>query len=206
MTRLAWLMAVLAVLVGAGIAGLYGYQSAHYVSTADASVVAPTEAVAAPQTGTLTYLRLAVGETVAKGTVVARERGLTGQVAVVRLARSGRVAAAFTADGASVSAGQELGAVVTLRQSVVVAEVAEGDASRVRPGQSVDIAFPDDPGQVRGRVLAVGRAALTALAQAGMPSLTTANALQYVPVTIQFRKGGLRVVDGMSAQVRIHVG
>ena len=206
MTRLAWLLTLAIVHVGAGIAGAYGYESAHYVDTAYAYVVAPTAVVAAPAAGTLTALDLPIDASLAKSAVVGDVTTASGAVEPVRAALAGRVAAAFAVAGDSVTAGQELGEVADLKDSVVVADVPEAAAGRVRVGQSVELTFPDDASVVHGRVASLGRAALVTAAQPGMPTLTESNATEYVPVSISFRKGGLRVVDGMSVAVRIHVG
>lgn len=206
MTRFAWLLSALAVLGGAALVGVYGYFGAHYVTASEAQVVAPAAVVTAPQAGTLTALDLSIGDRLTQGAPVARVRTATGALETVRLALAGRVVAVYATAGDSVAAGQELGEVAALRHSVVVADVAEADAARVRVGQRADLVFPDDPATVKGRVVHIGRAALVAASQAGQPALTTANATEYVPVTIRFRKGGLRVVDGMSVTVRIHVG
>jgi multidrug resistance efflux pump len=205
MNRMAWILTLVAVLIGGGLVGIYGYEGAHYVSAAEAQVVAPAAIVTAPAAGTVTTVDLPVGDRLARGATVARIRTAAGAVTPIRLMLAGSVAADYASAGDSVSAGQELGEVVALGQSTVVAEVTESDAGRVRIGQSVDLVFPDDPSTVSGQVVHIGRAALVTASQSGLPTLTTANATEYVPVTIRFRKGGLRVVDGMSATVRIHV-
>lgn len=206
MPRLAWLFVAIALMVGGGIAAAYGYESAHYVDTAYAQVVSPSAEITAPAAGTLSALRLPIDKRLAKGATVGDVTTPRGITRPVRLAMPGRVAASFAAVGDTVTAGQELGQMVDLRASVVVAQVPESAAGRVRVGQSAELTFPDDPSTVHGHVVSVGRAALVASAQAGPPSLTETNATEYVPVTIQFRKGGLRVVDGLSVAVRIHVG
>jgi len=204
-SRTAWLLSALAVLFGLLLGGYFTYENATYVSTDNAQVVAPAALVSAPVAGELTSFHLPVGARLAAGATVARVVGATGAPRAVRLRLAGTVTAAFAHVGDSVGAGQELGAVAALDRSVVVADIAEGQAGRVRVGQRVDLRFPDDPSPVRGTVERIGRASLAAAAQAGLPALTTANVTQYVPVTIRYRKGGLRIVDGMSASVRIHV-
>jgi multidrug resistance efflux pump len=199
-------MSLIAVIVGAAIAAAYGYENGHYVATADAAVVAPTMVVAAPAAGTVTAVDLPVGSVVAKGTVLAEVATPTGKVERVRALGVGRVAADYAHAGDTVMPGQELGVLAADAKSVVVANVTEANADRLRAGQRVDLQFPDDPSTVRGVVTAIGRAVIADQGQAGPPALTTANATQYVPVTIRFSKGGLRVVDGMSVTVRIHVG
>lgn len=201
-----WLLLAASVVGGALIALYYGNVEAHYVSSDYAVVQAPTTDVSAPQAGTVVGLDLSVGARLAAATVVVRVRTGSGSVDAVRLAQTGTVTASFVASGDSVTAGEVLGEVAALGQSVVVAEVPEGEAHRLALGQGVQIRLPDDPSTLAGRVARIGRATLASAADAAMPTLATANATQYVPVTVHFRKGGLRVVNGMSASVRVHVG
>jgi multidrug resistance efflux pump len=202
-----WVAILLAsVLGGAALVAYYGYAEARYVTTDYAFVQAPTAVVAAPVAGTLTALDLPVGAVRRRGAAVAVVRDAAGRDHTVSLPMTGTVTGVFATAGDSVLAGQELGEVAALAKSVVVAEVPEAEAHRLRVGQNADLLLPDDPSPVRATVAHVGRAVAAAAASAGMPGLTTANATQYVPVVLDFRKGGLRVIDGMGAVVRVRVG
>jgi multidrug resistance efflux pump len=208
MARLGWpALLAASVVVGAAIAGYYQYDESRYVSTDYAFVQAPTADVTAPTAGTVLRLDLPVGARLGRGALAAVVQAADGRRYGVTLPMTGTVTAAFVPAGDSVVAGQVLGEVAALRASVVVAEVPEGEARRLRVGQRADVVLPDDPSPVAGRVERIGRAtAAAAAAGSGMPTLTTANATEYVPVTIRFEKGGLRVLNGMSATVRVHVG
>lgn len=205
MTRAAWLLSLAMVLLGAALLAFYTYDNSRYVATDNATVVAPMSVVASPAAGTVTALDLPVGTVVHKGERLAQVRTPQAIVRTVLAPSTARVAAEYATVGDSVAAGQELGALTATARSVVVANVAETDAGRVHVGQRADLAFPDDPSSVRGVVTRVGRAVIATASSPGLPTLTTANATEYVPVTIRFAKGGLRVVDGMSVTVRIHV-
>lgn len=201
-----WLLLAASVLGGALIALYYANVEAHYVSTDYAVVQAPVTDVSAPQAGTVVGWDLPVGARLRTGTVVVRVRAGSGAIDAVRLATTGTVTASFAAQGDSVVAGEVLGEVAALDRSVIVAEVPESEAHRLAVGQGVAIRLPDDPSTLSGRVSRIGRATLAVAAGGAMPTLVTANATQYVPVSVNFRKGGLRVVNGMSASVRVHVG
>ena len=195
---------VASILIGAGIVAYYADNESQYVSTDYAYVQAPVAQVSAPASGTLVSLTLPLGKRLDRGQAVAGVRTPAGTLRTFRLAMSGTVTAAFATIGDTVTQGQVLGQVAALQKSVVVAEVPENEAHRLALGQHVDVRLPDDPGTASGRLVHIGRATLSAAATAGMPALTTANATQYVPITIDFRKGGLRVINGMSASVRVH--
>jgi len=200
------LWSVIAVLGGGAIAGGYAYEGTHYVTTDYASVVTPVVVVSAPQAGTLTRWSLQPDQFVRAGTVVGTITTPTGRRLSVQSRMTGYVTVSYAAAGDSVTAGETLGEVGALSRSVIVGEIPETEAVHLRVGQRVDVRLPDDPSTIAGTLTHIGRAALVAVANGpGLAPLTTANATEYVPVTVQFPKGGLRVIDGMSATLRVHI-
>lgn len=200
-------LGVVAALVGGGIImGFYAYEGARYVATDYASVVTPTASLSAPAAGTLTVFAARTDAQVAKGQTLAAITETNGRVVKVRSPLRGRVTVAYATAGETVTAGQVLGEVGALGKSVVVGEIPETDAVRLRVGQAVDVRLADDPSVISGTLERIGRATLVAAQNGPGPApLTTANATEYVPVTVSFPKTGTRVVSGMSAALEVHI-
>lgn len=200
-------LGVLAALAGGGgILGYYGYEGARYVSTGFASVVTPAASLSAPAAGTVTRLTARPDAVVSKGEVLGRVTQPDGRVVAVRSPIAGRVTVTYAVAGDTVMTGQVLGEVGALGESVIVGEVPETEAVRLRVGQAVTVRLADDPSLITGTLTRIGRATLVAAQNGPGPvPLTTANATEYVPITVSFPKTGTRLVSGMSATLEVHV-
>ncbi len=208
MTRAASLgLAVVAALLGGGaIAGYYSYAAAHYLSTDYASVLTPTATLSVPAAGTLTDWRAKPDAPLRKGEMVGRVTEATGRSVVIRSPLTGRVTVNYATTGDSVQATQVLAEVGNLTQSVIQGEIPETEAGHLRIGQTVSVRLADDPSVLTGTLTRIGRATLVAAESGpGFAPLTTANATEYVPITVRFPTRGERIVSGMSAALEVHI-
>lgn len=191
---------------GALILVYYAYEGAHFVSTDYASVVTPAADLSAPVAGTLTGWSAQPDGLVRQGEALGHVTEASGKTVAIRSPLGGHVTVSYGTAGETVSAGQVLGEVGALRRSVVVGEVPETLAVHLRTGQAVNIRLADDPTVLDGTLTRIGRATLVAAQNGPGPApLTTANATEYVPITVSIPKGTTRIVSGMSAALEVHI-
>ncbi len=198
--------------IAGGVAIFLSYTSdaAHWATSQNAEVWAPTYQVAPPSAGLVTsWDTRSPGSYVATGARLGAVQGQTGETAL-RAPHSGTLVSAFGYRGALVQSGQELALLAELGRPYVIAYVGESDAGKLAPGQQVDVTFASNPGKtVQGSVARVYPA--VAEITWPLPAIATSSSfskqVQWVPVRIDFPQGAaVPRYLGMSATVRIAIG
>jgi multidrug resistance efflux pump len=213
------LFVVIAVVVGANL----WYQHYKYVSTSNANISAPLISVGALAPCQVISLEADYGSYVEKGQRIAIVGSPRSDNPVsmqglkdIPIGRSnidspvnGYVAAVWTYPGAVVSAGQPIVTVYDISETWVLANIAEGDIYRIKPGQEVQISVDSLGGaKLKGHV--EGIAAATAGTFSIIPqNNTTTNFVkvaQVVPVKITVDNPGKYIlIPGTSAEVKIDI-
>jgi multidrug resistance efflux pump len=215
----ACLFVVIAVVVGANL----WYQNYKYVSTNNANISAPLISVGALAPCQVISLEADYGSYVEKGQRIAivgsprSDNPISMQgLKDVPIGRNnidspvnGYVAAVWTYPGAVVSAGQPIVTVYDISETWVLANIAEGDIYRIKPGQEVQITVDSLGGaKLKGHV--EGIAAATAGTFSIIPqNNTTTNFVkvaQVVPVKITVDNPGKYIlIPGTSVEVKIDI-
>ena len=228
-TRFKMLLAVVLIAVIAG-ASLFGYRtwynSAHYVSTDNAQVVADLIQVGSVNAGQIFAMNVDVGTPVTEGQVIATVdiptvisksdttdtskigfRDVQDQFAEVIAPRSGIIAARWAKEGDTVPAGQPIVTLMDPRQVWVVANIDERKIGRVRPGQLVEVHVDSLDRTVVGRVETVSpvTAATFSLLPARSSSSNFNKVAQLVPVKITLDEDRLSLIPGSSVKIKIRV-
>jgi multidrug resistance efflux pump len=221
--KIIFFTACLFVIAAAATGGYLWYENYKYVSTGNANISAPLISVGALAPCQIISLDVDYGSYVEKGQKVAvvgtprsdnpvNMQGLKD----IPIGRSniespvnGYVAAVWTYPGAVVSAGQPIVTVYDISETWVLANVAEGDIYRIKPGQEVQIAV-DSLGGVNLKGHVEGIAAATAGKFSIIPqNNTTANFVkvaQVVPVKIAIENSGNYIlIPGTSVEVKITI-
>jgi multidrug resistance efflux pump len=210
--------------IGAVATGAYlWYESYRYVSTGNANISAPLISVGSLTPCQVISLEADYGSYVEKGQKVAvvgtprsdNPMNMQG-LKEIPIGRSniespvnGYVAAVWTYPGAVVSAGQPIVTVYDISETWVLANIAEGDIYRIKPGQEVQITVDSLGGaKLKGHV--EGIAAATAGTFSIIPqNNTTANFIkvaQVVPVKITVENpGNYILIPGTSVEVKITI-
>lgn len=219
--------------IGGGIA-YETFQSNNYVSTDNAQVTLPVVDVASLAAGSLKAVPVTVGEKVAAGQVLAEVSSAGAPAASTAGAaaakgRARRPAAAAAAGGLvdvtapvagvvsvvngavgqTVLPGETLVEIAEPTRAVVVANIPETSIRDVEDGQPVDVWLAAYPGTTfKGRVEAVEPATQASLSLFPTTALSGSftQVTQLVPVWIAFQSQGDALYNGLSAQVRIHIG
>lgn len=227
--RLRITLAVILVAVVAG-GSWFGYRtwynSAHYVSTDNAKVVADLIQVGSVNAGMILAMNVDVGTPVTEGqvlatvdipTVISRSettgtpklgfRDVQDQIAEVVAPRSGVIAARWARVGDTVSAGQPIVTLMDPRRLWVEANINEGSIGRVRPGQPVDVHVDSLGRTVTGRVATISpvTAATFSLIPARSSSSNFNKVTQLVSVKITLDEDQLPLIPGSSVQIKIRV-
>ncbi len=199
------------------------YQSSRYVTTDNARISAALIPVTTLALGELVSVDVDLGSYVAQGQVVAQVsqpraadsgsrqgyRASPANPVRVEAPISGYVAAVWAYPGAIVNAGQPIVTLYDPSRVWVTANVDEGDAGRIRPGQPVEITV-----DYLGKVKLEGKVEGIAGATAGTFSLlpqqnTTSNFIkvsQVVPVRISIaNRDSYNLIPGGSVEVSIFV-
>jgi len=208
----------------AAVTGAYlWYENYKYVSTSNANISAPLISVGALAPCQIISLDADYGSYVEKGQKIAvvgtprsdnpvNMQGLKD----IPIGRSniespvnGYVAAVWTYPGAVVSAGQPIVTVYDISETWALANIAEGDIYRIKPGQEVQITV-DSLGGVNLKGHVEGIAAATAGTFSIIPqNNTTANFVkvaQVVPVKITIENpGNYILIPGTSVEVKITI-
>ena len=202
------------------------YDSAHYVSTDNARVVADLIQVGSVNAGMILAMNVDVGAAVTEGqvlaiidipTVIFRSettgtpklgfRDVQDQYAEVVAPRSGIIAARWAQNGDTVSAGQPIVTLMDQRQLRIEANINEGSIGRVKPGQRVEVHVDSLGRTVTGRVATVSpvTAATFSLIPARSSSSNFNKVAQLVPVKITLDEDQLPLIPGSSVQIKIRV-
>lgn len=203
-----WILGVVAligVLIMAGIAGYDAYYQANYVNTAYAYVTAPYDWVSISSPATVTGLMVHTGDRVKAGAALMRVKTWQGQQKTIMAPASGTVGSIGVAPGASIQPKEDLMALVQAGRSTVVADFPESQARRIARGQTVSVTLSAYPGTTfTGTVSHIGSVTLSVLS----PLLQVgafAKERQWVPVTVQVDTGSNTFIPGENAAVRIDV-
>ena len=218
---------LIAVIVGASLFG-YGtwYNSAHYVSTGNAQVVAELIQVGSLNAGRIVALDVDVGSPVVEGQVIATLdipavisrsditdtakigfRDVQDQLVEVVSPRAGVISARWANEDDVVPAGQVIVTVMDPKQIWVVANIKEGDVPRVRPGQRVEVDVDSLGRKLEGRVDTVSpvTAALSTLQPMRSSTSDFSSLPQVVPIKIILGQDQISLIPGSSAKIKIRV-
>ena len=219
--------ALIAVITGVSLFGYRTwYNSAHFVSTDNAQVVADLIQVGSINAGRIIIMNVDVGTPVTEGQVLATVdipsvisrsdttntpkigfRDVQDQFVDVLAPRSGVIAARWAKEGDTVPAGQPIVTLMDRRQIWVVANIKEGEIGRVQPGQLVDVNIDSLGRTLVGRVDTVSpvTASTFSLLPARSSSSNFNKVAQLVPVKITLDEDGLSLIPGSSVGVKIRV-
>ena len=222
------LIFVLALIVAGG--SLFGYRSwynsAHFVSTDNAKVVADLIQVGSLNAGRILRMNVELGAPVTEGqiiaiidipTVVSKSdttntsklgyRDVQDQFVEVLAPRSGVVAARWAKAGDTVPAGQPIVTLMDAREVWVVANIDEGKIGKIQLGQQVDVRVDTLGRTVSGRVDTISpvTAATFSLLPARSSSSNFNKVSQLVPVKVTFDEANLRLIPGSSVGVKIRI-
>ncbi|MCH8898134.1 MAG: HlyD family secretion protein [Chloroflexi bacterium] len=222
------LLSVLALIVVGG--SLFGYRSwynsAHFVSTDNAKVVADLIQVGSINAGRILRMDVELGAPVTEGqliavvdipTVISKSdttntsklgfRDVQDQFVEVLAPRSGVVAARWAKAGDTVPAGQPIVTLMDAREIWVIANIDEGKIGMVQLGQQVDIRVDTLGRTLSGRVDTISpvTAATFSLLPARNSSSSFNKVSQLVPVKIKFDEVNLRLIPGSSVGIKIRI-
>lgn len=211
-TRLSLLIiAIIAVLIAAGIGASYFINSRNYVSTDNAQVDGDKISINAPASGTLLDWTATQGTQVKENQVVGRikiQGGFVQPQMSIRAPGNASVVVDNGIEGAYVTTGTELAVAYDFSRIFVTARVDETDIDAVHTGQTVDIsvdAFPN--AAVTGTVQEIqgGAAGVFSLFPQANTSGNFQKVTQVIPVKIQLTNtANLTLVPGMNVSVKIH--
>jgi len=230
MQRKQFIIVVLAViLLGAGgIIGYYAYEGQHFVSSDDARIAADVVSVSPEIIGKLLEWRVKEGDMVAKDDVVGRQdlgsaltsgalnpqaigsvAGVAAEKAVLKAPISGQVILSTAVVGQMAAPGMSLAVIADTDNLYVSANIKEGDISRVKIGQLVELTVDSFGGRhFHGRVQTIGRA--TASTFSLLPAQNTGGnytkVVQVVPIKVSILDpGDARLMVGMNATIGISI-
>lgn len=215
------------VIVGGGLFGYRSwYNSAHFVSTDNARIVADLIQVGSINAGRILRMEVDLGTPVTEGqliaivdipTVISKSdttntaklgfRDVQDQFVEVLAPRSGVVAARWAKTGDTVPAGQPIVTLMDAREVWVVANIDEGKIDKVQLGQQVDIRVDTLGRTISGRVATISpvTAATFSLLPARSSSSNFNKVSQLVPVKVTFDEANLRLIPGSSVGVKIRI-
>lgn len=211
------LIAVIPLLIGAGLAGFsIWHDSSYYVKSITARVSGSVVQVSAPGSGDVMDLPFDVGEAVEQGQTVAMLNMAIPQaaggpavgsvVAPIKAPMAGTIIKRYVHVGERAAAGAPILSLVDLTKLYVVANVDESKVPSIQLGQSATIylrAFDKNlDGQVGGLTPATSDLVTTTTGTAGAQP---AGGTPQIPILITFSDPGLPIYPGMSAEVSIRV-
>jgi len=220
---------VVIVLGGAGIIGYYSYQNAHYVKTDNARVAADVVRVSPEIAGNLISWDVKEGDLVKANQILGRQDlqaalsssalnpaaiGNVGAVltqkALLRSPINGEVIQSNAVVGEMAAPGTILAVIADTAHIYISAQIKEGNIARVHIGQVVDVYIDAFPGRTfEGRVDSIGQATAStfSLLPAQNDSGNYTKVTQVIPIKIHLlEKQGARIMIGMNAHIRIHIG
>ena len=222
------LLSVLALIIVGG--SLFGYRSwynsAHFVSTDNAKIVADLIQVGSINAGRILRMDVDVGTPVTEGqliaivdipTVISKSdttntaklgfRDVQDQIAEVLAPRSGVIAARWAKVGDTVPSGQPIVTLMDPRKVWVVANIEEGKIGRIQPGQRVEVRVDTLDRTISGRVDTISpvTAATFSLLPARSSSSKFNKVSQLVPVKITLDEANLRLIPGSSVGIKIWI-
>ncbi|MCY0881687.1 MAG: HlyD family efflux transporter periplasmic adaptor subunit [Firmicutes bacterium] len=198
-------VATIGVLTLAGIAGWYQYQSANFVKSSYAQVAAPAVWITSPVTGTLVKNHVHNGDHVKKGEILGIIHTPSGSTLSITASRSGIMDDWSISVGNSLTAGENLGAIVSLSGARIVAELPGSDLHRVNVGQTVSVSLAANPGQTyNGSIKKISPHTLSIFSPLLPTSTVFSKQTQWVPVIIQLNAPP-QLFAGENASVKINV-
>jgi len=218
----------IAVVAVAGIVGWYWYQGARYVSTDDARVAADVISVSPEIVGKLLEWRVKEGDMVAKDDVLGRQdlgsaltsgalnpqamgsvAGVVAEKAVLKAPIGGQVILSTGVVGELAAPGMSLAMIADTDNLYFSANIKEGDITRVKVGQVVDVSVDAFSGRpFHGRVQTIGRATSStfSLLPAQNSGGNYTKVVQVIPIKVSILdQGDARLMVGMNASIRISV-
>ncbi len=224
---LALVTGLIAVIAGAS---LYAYgrvdNSRTFVSSSTAQVVAHQVQVGSINAGRIITMHLDVGDPVLEGQVIATvaiasvisRSGITDTAKIgfrdvqdqrvdVVAPRSGLIAARWTKEGDTVTAGEPIVTLMDQRQVWVEADIREEEIERVEPGQPVEVEVAGNGEKLAGQVETVWPVTATTLSnlaeQSSSSNLRASRPVVRIKITLDEIHPSL--IPGSSAQIRIRV-
>jgi multidrug resistance efflux pump len=218
----------IAVVAVAAIVGWYWYQGARYVSTDDARVAADVISVSPEIVGKLLEWRVKEGDMVAKDDVLGRQdlgsaltsgalnpqamgsvAGVVAEKAVLKAPIGGQVILSTGVVGELAAPGMSLAMIADTDNLYFSANIKEGDITRVKVGQVVDVSVDAFSGRpFHGRVQTIGRATSStfSLLPAQNSGGNYTKVVQVIPIKVSILdQGDARLMIGMNASIRISV-
>jgi len=222
------LVIALAVVVTAAIIGYYWYQGSRYVSTDDARVASDVVQVSPEIPGKILEWRVKEGDMVLKDDILGRQdlgaaltsgalnpqqmgsvAGVVAEKAVLRAPISGQVILSTAVVGQMAAPGMSLAVIADTNNLYVSANIKEGDITRVRIGEPVDVSIDAFHGRrFHGQVQTIGRATSSTFSllpsQNGGGNYT--KVVQVIPIKVTILdQGDARLMIGMNSFIKIHV-
>ena len=226
--RIIIIVIAIAVLAVAAIVGWYAYEGARYVATDDARVAADVVSVSPEIVGKLLEWRVKEGDMVAKDDVLGRQdlgaaltsaalnpqlmgsvAGVMAEKAVLKAPIAGQVILSTGVVGQLAAPGMSLAVIADTDNLYFNANIKEGDISRVKVGQPVDVTVDAFHGTTfHGRVQTIGRATSStfSLLPAQNSGGNYTKVIQVIPIKVSILdRGEARLMVGMNASIRISV-
>ena len=210
--KLIMFIALVMVVVFAGIGSYYWYENEYFISTDDAKVMGDLVSVSPQISGKLLELDVSEGDTVVKDQILGRQ-GISNPQAtnidqsVFRAPISGIVIKKQGTVGEIVSPGQTIAMIIDPNKLYITANIEETKLSKVKQGQKVDITIDQFANKTfSGKVKYVGQASNSTFAL--LPSSTSSTftkVIQKIPVKIEFDKSDATLLPGTNAVVNIHI-
>lgn len=210
--KLIMFIALVMVVVFAGIGSYYWYENDYFISTEDAKVMGDLVSVSPQISGKLLELNVSEGDTVVKDQILGRQ-GISNpqetniDQSVFRAPINGIVIKKQGTVGEIVSPGQTIAMIIDPNKLYITANIEETKLAKVRQGQKVDITIDQFSNKTfSGKVKYVGRASNSTFAL--LPSSTSGTftkVIQKIPVKIEFNKSDATLLPGTNAVVNIHI-
>ena len=183
-----------------------GQPIADLSAPAGAAAAAPASA----STGKVKGAKGAKGAKSAAATATATAtEAAAGTAAAITAPVSGVLSAVDVSEGQTILPGQTVADVSEPAQAVVIANIPETAIRNVSDGQKVDVTIDAYPGTTfTGHVAAIQPATQASLSLFPASSLSGSftKVTQLVPVVVSIDAQGYSLYNGLSAEVRIHIG
>lgn len=200
---------VLAIL---GVGGYYWYENTYYVSTEDARVTGDIVKVSPQIAGRLLEFKAEEGQKVKQGQILGRQEmnnlpDSNLELAIIRAPISGVLIKKQANIGEIGSPGVPLAMMIDPDKLYVGANIEETKLELIKIGQIVDIGIDQYPDETfTGQVASVGQAAASTFSL--LPTAAGGNftkVVQKIPVKIEIKKTGVKLLPGTNAVIKIHV-
>jgi multidrug resistance efflux pump len=218
----------IAVLSIGAIVGWYAYEGARYVATDDARVAADIVSVSPEIVGKLMEWRVKEGDMVARDDVLGRQdlgsaltsgalnpqamgsvAGVVAEKAVLKAPIGGQVILSTGVVGEMAAPGMSLAMIADTENLYFNANIKEGDITRVKIGQPVDVSVDAIRGRTfHGRVQTIGRATSStfSLLPAQNSGGNYTKVVQVIPIKVSILdRGSSRLMVGMNSSIKISV-